>query len=253
MRGAVLLVQPGADRGVVAGGQAEGLEGQLAAQLVGEADLTLLELVEHTPVVGRIGDDADETVVLGGGAHHARPADVDLLDRVGARHALLGDGLLEGIEVHDDQVDRRDVVALHGFDVARLVTQGEDAAVHLGVQGLDATVHHLGEARVGRDLGHGDAGLGEGAVGAAGGEELDAHLGQGAGEALESGLVRDADERAVNALGHVLTPAHPGLKDGVEVTPTVGGETRIVAAQQPVSSRPGRPRSSSGTSRPTSR
>ena len=192
----LLLEHPAADGRVVARGQGEGLAGQLPAQLVGEAALVLLQLVQHPAVVLGVGDDAHVAVVLGRRAHHGRPADVDLLDGVGAAHVRPLDGRLEGVEVHDHQVDALDPVRGHRVRVARLLAQGEDAAVDLGVQGLDPAVHHLGEARVRGHLGDGHAGLLQGRVGAAGREDLGAHLRQGAREVLDAGLVRDADQGA---------------------------------------------------------
>ena len=84
------------------------------------------------------------------------------------------DGRLEGVEVHDHQIDRRDAVRLGGAGVLGVAADGEQAAVDLGVQGLDAAVHHLGKAGVRGDVGHGDAGVLQGLGRAAGRQDLDA-------------------------------------------------------------------------------
>jgi hypothetical protein len=53
------------------------------------------------------------------------------------------------------------------------VPTGQEAAVDLGVQGLDASVEHLGEPGDVGDLLDLDAVLGEELVGSAGGDDLD--------------------------------------------------------------------------------
>ena len=73
---------------------------------------------------------------------------------------------------------------------------GQQAAVHLGVQGLDAAVQHLGEVR---DLGHfgdGQALVGQQLGGATGGEELHTEAVQGLGEFDDAGLVGDGKKCA---------------------------------------------------------
>ena len=89
----------------------------------------------------------------------------------------------EGVEVDDDEVDGRDALSLQLGDVLRQVAAGEDAGVDGGMERLDAAVEDLGEAGELGDGLDGDAGVGEGAMGAAGGVELDAEGGEAAGEA----------------------------------------------------------------------
>ena len=106
------------------------------------------QLLQDDGVVGRRGDHAHVLVVLGGGADHGRPADVDELDG-GVRG--------EGIEVDDDEVDGLDPVGLEVRQVLGLRTVGEDPAVDRGVEGLDAAAQHLGRAGHLGDLGVRDA------------------------------------------------------------------------------------------------
>ncbi len=110
------------------------------------------QLLQDDGVVGRRGDHAHMLVVLGGRPHHGRPADVDELDG-GIRR--------EGIEIDDDEVDGVDPVGLEVGPVRGLGAVGQDAAVDLGVQGLDAAAQHLGRAGHLGDLGVRDAGLPE--------------------------------------------------------------------------------------------
>jgi hypothetical protein len=134
-------------------------------------------------------------VVLGRRADHRRPADVDVLDAGGEVRAR-GGGLLEGAEVHVQQVDAADPVRRHRLPVLGGVAHAEQAAVHRRVQGLDPPVHHLREAgEVGNVL-HRQAGVGDRLARPAGGDEFDAQGGEGLGGLHEAGLVGDRDERA---------------------------------------------------------
>ena len=110
--GEVLLAlgEPARDRGVVARGRAERLGRERLARLRRKQTAGLLQLLGHGVVALRPHHHAHERVVLGGRPDQGRPADVDVLD-----HLLLGDTTarrraLERVEVHADQVDRRDAV-----------------------------------------------------------------------------------------------------------------------------------------------
>ena len=148
-------------------------------------------------VPGGVDDDGDRRVVLRGGPHHRRAADVDLLDAlVGAR--ARGDRLGERVEVHHDQVERRDAELLELGDVLGLAAVGQDPRVHGGVQRLHPAVQALGEAGDLLDRRDRDAGLGDPARGGAGAHQLDAGRGQPGGQLLDAGLVVDAQQRAAD-------------------------------------------------------
>src|SRR5881296_3167753 len=80
------------------------------ARLVAQRPPARPQLVEDRGVLRRRGDDGHARVVLRPRPDHRRSADVDLLDRLVARHAGPDHGLLERIEGADDQVDGRDPV-----------------------------------------------------------------------------------------------------------------------------------------------
>ena len=84
-------------------------------------------------------------MVLGRSADHRRAANVDVLDDRGIAGAGTAD-LLERIEVGNDEVDRLDVMVVHGFRVLGIVADAEQRAMHRRMQGLDAAVHDLGKA-----------------------------------------------------------------------------------------------------------
>jgi hypothetical protein len=100
--------EPPRDRGVVGRRVGERLGGQPPPHLERQTSLGP-DGVEDLAVARRAHDDADGGEVLRGRADHRRSADVDLLDHVvlpgPARH-----GLAERVQVHDDEIDRLDVV-----------------------------------------------------------------------------------------------------------------------------------------------
>ena len=75
--------------------------------------LVRVELRQHGGVVGGIDHHGHGIMVLGGGAHHRRAADVDVLDGLGVAAGRPRDGLREGVEVDDQEVDAFDAVQRH--------------------------------------------------------------------------------------------------------------------------------------------
>ena len=73
--------EPAADRGVVAGGLGEGLVGEPVPGRGRDLAAGLLQLGADRVVGLGLDDHGDAVVVLGRGADHRRPADVDVLDR----------------------------------------------------------------------------------------------------------------------------------------------------------------------------
>ena len=208
--------QPGGHGGVVGGGVGEGLGGQPAAGGQGEA--ALAHGGGDVVVVIRAGDDSDGGGVLGRGAHHGGPADVDLLD-TGVEGGSGGDGVGEGVEIDDDQVDGGHAQGPQLVEVVGLAAIGEDAGVDGRVEGLDPALEALGEAGDLLHRGDGQARGGDGGGGGAGGDDLDAGIGQGLSQGDEAGLVVDGDEGAAH--GHAVRADEPLGGD-------VGGGNRLV-------------------------
>ncbi len=163
--------EPVGDGAIVARGVHKGFLGQRKARGVGDFSLVRLQLIDDAGVVGRLGHDGAAallvTVVFRRSTHHGRAADVDVLDGVGQRAILFRNRLLEGIEVHHDQVDGGDAVLFHGRGMFGVAADAEDAAMHLGMQGLDATVEHFREAGVVGNVGDIEAGIAQQLGGAA--------------------------------------------------------------------------------------
>ena len=82
--------------------------------------------------------------------------------------------------------------------VLGVVADVEDAAVDLGVEGLDAAVEHLGEAGEVADVADLEAGVAEGFGGSSGGDEFYTVRGEGAGEVDEAGLVGYGEQGTVD-------------------------------------------------------
>ena len=160
------------DGRIVGGGQRIGLGRQLLAKFEGRPTVGT-ELLEQGGIIGGIRDDRDMGVVLGRGAHHRRPADVDILDdrvAVGAAH----DRVEERVEVDHDEVDRGDTVLLHRRGMLGVVAHAQEAAVNLRMERLYPPVHHLGEAGEVGNVADCDAQLAQPRGGAAGRDDVDA-------------------------------------------------------------------------------
>jgi len=139
-------------------------------------------------------------MILGGGPQHRRPADVDLLDCLVEGRAGSGNGLTEGIEVDDDQVDRADAVLGERGNMGRYLASGKDARVDDRVQRLHASVEHLGKVGELLDRRDRNAAGGEQRSCATGGNDLDITRNECSGELDDAGLVTHADERAMDCL-----------------------------------------------------
>lgn len=127
----------------------ESLQGVSVSALLG--DLALLQLTEEASVVLRITQNCDTLVVLRSSADESNAANVNLLNSFWDADVDLGNGVLEGVEVADDEVDLVDVlvgqVLLIGSEVA-----SEDAGVDGRVEGLDTACEHLGGLCDGRNI-----------------------------------------------------------------------------------------------------
>jgi hypothetical protein len=162
------------------------------------------EFGEQAAVVGRVHHHEHRFVILRRGPQHGGSADVDVLDRLRVAAPRARDRGRERVQIHYQQVNRRDAVLGHNGLVGAAAP--EQSAVDLRVQGLEAPAHDLREAGVLRDLAHRDAVLGEQARGAAGGKQLHPAPGQPPGELEEPGLVRNGEQCAAHRQRHGLNP-----------------------------------------------
>ena len=186
--------------GVVLGRVRECLGRKTRARVDAGGAVVGVELAQNLRVVGRIDDHGHRVMVLGRGAHHGRPTDVDVFDGIRVGAVGLGHGLRERVEIHDQQVDGRDVVLCHDGVVDAATAQ--EAAVHARVQGLDPPVHDLGKAGIGADVDYRETRVPQGARGAAGAEQLDLACGQRTGEINQPRLVGDRQQGPANRDEH---------------------------------------------------
>ena len=144
---------PGADGAVVAGGVAEGFQGQLAAQV--RIDPAGGQGGQEGVVLAWAGEHRHIGVVFRRGTHHGWAADVDVFDRRGPAHSGIGHRFTEGIEVDHHHIDRIDCLGGQVGLVGGVVALGQDAAMDAGVQGLDPAAEDFGSAGVLSHPGHG--------------------------------------------------------------------------------------------------
>ncbi len=83
-------------------------------------------------------------VVLRGSTEQRHSADVDRFDGFG-RTGTSRDGLDEGVQVDDDEVDQFQLAIGKFLEVARFIAARQDAGVDVRMQGLDPSIQHLRE------------------------------------------------------------------------------------------------------------
>ena len=108
----------------------------------------LVENIEQHAILCLRGHDDHVLEVLGSSTDERDAAYVYLLDDVSLR-GTTGHGLLEGIEVHDDEIDFGYLVLGHLLAVALIVAACQYASKHLGMQGFHPTAQ---DRRIGRHL-----------------------------------------------------------------------------------------------------
>ena len=170
----------------------------------------LRKLRQHQRVVAAVDHDGDVGVVLGGGADHGRPADVDVFDR-GRELGVARDGCLERIEIDHQQIDRRDAVLPHRLRVLAIVADRQQAAMHFWMQRFDPAVHHFGKAGEFGDVGHLQSRCRDRFRGAAGRHQVDTVPGKRAGKIDQAGFVGNGQQGAGHAprmVGHKLVPGY---------------------------------------------
>ena len=135
------------------------------------------------------------------GAHHARSADIDVLDNLlesgAARHRRL-----KGIKIDDHEIDGHDAMLFHLGDMFRVVSQGEDAAVNFRVERLDPAIHHFRKASELGNVLDGYFVVAQQSCRAAGGDELDARV---APERRENSTMPFLSETLIRALSILAT------------------------------------------------
>ncbi len=204
-----------------------------------------IELLQEKRVVERIGDDGHVAEVLRGTAEHGGSPDIDVLHRL-VEGSPLRHLVFERVEIHHHDVDGNDLLLLDRLEVRRLVTAGQDAAVHDRMQGLDPSVEDLGEAGGRRDFRHRNAGVGESLGRSTSREELETTGHEPATQFDDPVLAVDGDESSLLRHSSVLPqgpvgPASWGLTSvgrGIRVrSPCASRQTASHVAAMPVTAR----------------
>ncbi len=149
-----------------------------------------IEFGQNARQIGGVGDNHDIGVIFRGAADHGGAANVDILNAF-VEAGTLRDGLLEGIEVDDEQIDRLDPMRIHRGLMFGIVADREQPAMHFRMQCLYPAVHHLGKAG---EFGHvfdRKPGCGQRPPCAARRDEVDTARRQRLGEIDQPGLVGD--------------------------------------------------------------
>ena len=188
-------MQPGeviTDRTVILCGVAEGLLGQLKTPLQTKRTFIAVQFLPEAGVVRSIGNNGDVLIILCRSAHHGGTADVDILDGVFDCTVRLSHRLLEGVEIDYHHIDRRDVMLLHGRQVAGQIAPAQNAAMHFGMQGLHSSIEHFRKARVVGHLTHRQP-LSASSGSAAGRDDLNTERDKQLSEINDSGLIGNAN------------------------------------------------------------
>ena len=183
-----LLAHVGSDHRIVLSRVGVGLGRELQTALLLRV-AELLDLGQNLVVILGVANHRYIVPVLGSRTQHRRTADIDILNGLLDRYALLLNRLTEGIEVHAHQVDKLDSVLLQRLKMALVIAASQQTAMHLGVQRLHAAVANLGEARYVADVDYLHAALLEQLHRAARGDHLPAQRAEALGKLHHATLV----------------------------------------------------------------
>ena len=186
---AELLREVVGDGAVIVSGVIEGFGHQTAAQR--QIEGTAFDGGDDFGVVGRADHDANRGVVLRSRAHQRRATDVDVFHGVFEGHVGFVHGFAEGVEVDDDEVNRRDAVFEHDGVVG--TAPAKNTAVDSRVQGFHPPRHHLREAGVLAYILDGKPRLTQRLRRAAGREDFHSAGGEAGGKFDNATFIRHAD------------------------------------------------------------
>ncbi len=133
-----------------------------------------IDLRQHAGIVGRVDHHGDAAgfgaMVLGGRAQHRRPADIDVFDGIGEACSLRAPrSSRKGYRLTTSISMRSMPRSCSAAMCCPLSRRGEQAAVDLGMQGLDAAVQDFRRTGMRGHFGDLQAGFGQQLRGAAGG------------------------------------------------------------------------------------
>ena len=77
-------------------------------------------------------------------ADHRRTANIDIFNTRRIITAARNRGL-KRVKIDDQHIDLADTMRLHGGAVVFIIANGQQPAMHIRVQCLDAAIHHFGK------------------------------------------------------------------------------------------------------------
>ena len=169
---------PARDRSVVFSGACKDCLRTCAAQCHSGGAGVRAHLGDDAWVLPAVSHHRHALEVLCSTSQHRWPANINILDGLMLRNAGLVNRRFEWIQIDADKIDRHDAVRGQGRHVFWIVAHAEQSAVHFGVQGLDAPVHHLWKSSDAFDGQYGNARLGKRRGSAASGNDFNAHRSQ---------------------------------------------------------------------------
>ena len=181
------------NRPVVTGRGFECLLGELPVGLLGQRS-GRAELRADSRVVGRVGDHRNVAEVLRGGPNQRGATDIDVLDQLVESRAFLGGCRFKRVEIDHDHVDGLDLVRPQGLHVLGIRSHRQNAARDARMEGLDASVQHLGKAGHVRNVTDLEAGFAEHPGSAARGDQLHSEVGKLTAEFDHAVLVGNAEK-----------------------------------------------------------
>src|SRR4030095_6225444 len=134
-------------------------------------------------------------------SNHRRAADVDVLNCFRESYATLGDGGLERIKIHRDQIDRIKAAFTSFCLVFGVPALIEQPAMHAGMQSLYTAIEHFRKCGKTRYLAHGNFFFFKQDRCSACGNDVHALAFQRASKRSDAGLVRNGNESAANSHG----------------------------------------------------
>ena len=190
-------LQLGRDHSVVARGRGKNFARQIDARRQ-RSLLRGFQFGRHTRVVRGIGDHRYALEIFRGRAQHRRPADVDVFDQLFRGQTALRRCRFKWIQIHDDEIDRRDSVFRRLRLIVFVFTAIEQTAVYLRVQRLHAAAQHFRPAGEVRYIAHGDVRFAQQLRRSARRENFDLQRRKPLREFHDARLVKHADQRALH-------------------------------------------------------
>ena len=163
-------------------------------------------LRHHRRIIRRIYHHRHARMIFRRAPQHARPADVDIFNRIVQRDIRLGDRFLERIKIHHHQINRLDIVLGRRRFVFGIPANEQQAAVNFRMQRLHPAIHHFWETGELADFHHRHARLFDRACRPACGNNFDAELVKFAHELDQPRLIGNTDERSPDLTHTVAQP-----------------------------------------------